>query len=162
MFHMSPESQLEVEWAELSRCDLRLLATVSWRWGGGRAVSVSTVVLQRHQALQVLDVPDGGSQCLHLTQPLVSGAAAWQVVPQLGVALVHTAHTLPLALVPLLDEGGFEGTLEDTEGPMVVGVVRVGMEGGQVGQQPRTPGPQRSLVHWLNSRGWRVEQKGRR
>lgn len=86
----------------------------------------SGVVLRLHQALQVFDVPDGGPQRLHLAEPLV-GAVARQVVPQLGVALVHTPHPLTLSLVTFLDESWFEGTLVHAEVSTVV-------EGGQVGQ----------------------------
>jgi len=98
-----------------------------------------SAVLGLHQALQVFDVPDGGPQRLHLAEPLV-GVLTRQVVPQLGVALVHALYPLTLALIPLLDERWLKRTLVDAEVSVVV-------EGGQVGQEPRaTVAPQRALV----------------
>lgn len=91
-----------------------------------------------HQPLQVLDVPDGGPQRLHLAEPLV-GALTGQVVPQLSVALVNALHALPLPLVALLDERRLEGTLVDAE------VSVVGVERGQVRQDP-AGAPQRALI----------------
>lgn len=112
-----------------------------------RKLKLSSVLRQTllhlHQALQVLDVPDGGPQRLHLAEALV-GALTRQVVPEFGVALVHAPHPLPLALVALLDEGRLEGTLVHAEVAAVV-------EGGQVGQQPGAP----QRVH-----ARRVEEEG--
>lgn len=54
------------------------------------------------------------------------------MLPQFGVALVHTPDPLTLALVPLLDERWLKRTLVHAEVSVVV-------EGGQVGQQ-RGPG----------------------
>lgn len=85
---------------------LRLAAT--GRGSGGRfglaiAVEVRPVTLQ--QLLQLLDVADGGAQRLHLAEPLASQLAR-QVLAEARVALVHTAHALPLALVALAQKGG--------------------------------------------------------
>ncbi len=97
-----------------------------------------SAVLWLHQALQVFDVPDGGSQRLHLAEPLV-GALTRQVVPQFGVTLVHTPHPLTLPLITFLDERRLERTLVHAE-------VSVMVEGSQVGQEPRAGAPQRALI----------------
>jgi len=92
------------------------------------------LLLLLHQALQVGDVPDGGPERLHLAEPLV-GAGPREAVPQRGVAPVHAAHALALALVPLLDEGRLQRALEHAEVSVVVEGAQVG--GAQVGgQQP--------------------------
>lgn len=118
---------------DLSVDSLRLSSPVC---RGRRAVDAD--ILQFHQALQVLDVPDGGPQRLHFAQPLV-GALTRQVVPQLGVTLVHTPDPLTLALVTLLDERRLKGTLVHAE-------VSVMVEGGQVGQEPWAGAPQGALI----------------
>lgn len=118
---------------ELLNHDLRPSSAVQ-----SRRQAVDSAVLQLHQALQVLDVPDGGSQRLHLAEPLV-GALTRQMIPQFGVTLVHTSHPLTLSFITFLDERWLKGTLVHTEVSVVV-------EGGKVGQEPGAGGPQRTLV----------------
>lgn len=69
---------------------------------------------QLQQALQTLDVVNGRAQRLHFTEPFVLELPR-QVLPEARVTLVHAAHPVALALVPLLDERGLEGVIADAE-----------------------------------------------
>lgn len=60
----------------------------------------------------MLDVADGSSQGLHFAEA-PGGEFLGQVLPEAGVALVHTAHPLPLPLVPLPNEGRLQGIIVD-------------------------------------------------
>lgn len=97
---------MKAQWARMLLATLLRLA--AGRGSGGRfglaiAVAVRPVALQ--QLLQLLDVADGGAQRLHLAEPLARQLAR-QVLAEARVALVHTAHALPLALVALAQKGG--------------------------------------------------------